>query len=434
MANDLDARMPPWDDKAERAVLGAMLRENSCILAVMKLIRAASFYKQCHQLMFDCIVEIVVVLGMPADAVTLGNEVYQRDAVADIGGYGYIVEIWEAAPSVANAEDYAQIVRGCAIKRALMRVGHEIEAAAMHPGDDWKAVLDQAEKAIFEISKKVRKAETVHFGARVDEMVDRMDARKTRKEGQLLQTGIKSLDKITGGLDEGNLIVIGARTGIGKTIVSLNLAFNFAEEGHPVLLISLEQPGVELAERVISSRSNIEAYCIRQAIIQESQEKQFFDAIDSVKKTPVWISDTPRQTVIDIVAAIRQMVHKHGVKCVFIDYLQLISSEDRRVQRHEQLAEMTRQLKLAARETGARVFLLAQIGRESEKGVDKRPQIHQLRESGATEQDADVILLLFCEDQTTSEMDVIVGKNRHGLTGVAKVHFDRRRLKIMDRV
>ncbi len=428
-------RLASWASiyDASAPALGAMLRDNALVHQMMQIVRPASFYKYAHQLIYDCIIELVVAKAGVADPVTLANLLQERGSVEDVGGYGYIAEVWESAGALHVAE-HAQIVRGHAIKRAISVIGGEIRELAMEAGADWKVVLDEAEKKLFAVSKKVRSATTEHFATKVQEMLERMDQRKNRNAENLLMSGWTRLDKITEGIDEGNLVVIGARTGVGKTVVALNLAFNFAEEGHPVFIVSLEQPGVELAERVVAGRSNVEAFLIRKAIIEPSREAEFFRAVEDIKATPVWISDTPTQTILDITASIRQASHLHGIKAAFIDYLQLVTPEDRTMKRHEQIAEMTRMLKLVARETGVRVFLLAQINRESEKSGDKRPQLHQLRESGSIEQDIDVAFLLYCESQTTNQMEIIVAKNRHGICGTAHVHFDRRRLKIMDPV
>jgi replicative DNA helicase len=435
MATDaaLESRLPPSDREAERSVLGSMLRDNSVIPEVMLLVNAKSFYQFAHQTIFHAIAE-VFGRQVPVDPVTLADCIHERGLTQDIGGAAYIVEIWDAAPSVSNAIHYAEIVRGYAIKRALVRVGHEIEGLG-YEGGDWKHILGEAEKKLFAISSKVRKVTLKPFADAVTRCLDRMDARRTRDQDKLLMTGLRKLDAITGGIDAGNLVIIGARPGVGKTVLAMNLAFDIAEEGDPILIVSIEQEDIELAERMLSNRSNVPAYQIRRARLDlAADENKLLDAADWLKKAKVIISDEPTQTTTDICASIRQAKHKHGIRCCFIDYLQLITPEDTRIPRQEQVANMTRSLKLIARETGVIVFLLAQINRESEQGADKRPKLHQLRESGAIEANADVCWLLHCEDPTEPTIEVIVAKNRHGLTGPARMHFDRTRLKILDTV
>lgn len=424
-------RLSPWDERAEASLLGSILRDNSLLSDVLNLVRAGSFYKYAHQVLFDCMVELIVVRAVPADAVTVADLVQDRELQEDIGGYQYLIELWEAA-TISHALEHAQIVRGYAIKRALLRASKTIEELALSPGSDWQCALDGAEASLFAISGKVRTTEIVPFSKAVDEMLDRMDARKKRQEERLLLTGITAIDRVLDGIDEGNLICIGARTGIGKTVLAMNLAFNIAEQGRPVLVVSLEQSRVELAERVVSSRSQVEAWRIRKGLLLETQEASFFTAVSDVKGSKVFITDTPGQTVMTIAAAIRQKVAKDGVTAVFIDYLQLIAPDDERAKRHEQVGKMTRDLKLVARQTGVRIFILAQINRESEKSGDKRPRLDQLRESGSIEQDSDIVLLLHRPDKTASEMEVIIAKNRHGLESIVSVYFDKNRLKIMD--
>jgi replicative DNA helicase len=436
MAEDreLEQRLPPHDQAAERSVIGSMLRDNSVIAPVTLVVNAKSFYQYAHQVLFDAIKDLFVNRRIPADPVTLADYLHEKNVMQDIGGAAYIIDLWDAAPSTSNVEHYAQIVRGSAIRRALIQIGHKIQGLGFECGD-WKEGLDEAERLLFGISQKVRTTETVPFADAVDGYLTIMDERAKNIDRKLLNTGLTHLDAITGGFGEGQLIIIGARPGVGKTILAMNLAFDIADEGHTVSVISLEQSKEELAERMLANRSGVPSYQLRNARIElASDTDRFFEAVNDLKRSSVLISDTPKQTANDICAGIRMAVNKKKASAIFIDYLQLVEPEDKKVNRQEQVSEITRQMKLVARETGARVFLLAQINRESEKAADKRPQLHQLRESGAIEANADVALLLHCEDQTSNEMEIIVAKNRFGLNGIAKVFFDRKRLKILNRV
>lgn len=424
-------RLPPNDRAAETGLLGAMLKDNSVIPEVMQILRPASFYQYAHQLIFDAMSHIAVTLGQTVDAVVLANLLNEREEMSEMGGAAYLVTLWESSSS--NPVQCAQIIRGCAIKRAIALAAREIEEEAFAPGSDWKTVLDKAESLIFGISGKVRTTEVRPFSHSVTEMLERVDDIKTKKGSLIIPSGLTRLDAVIDGFDEGNLITIAARTGVGKTVAALNFCFNIAEQGVPCLFVSLEQPGIELAQRVVSSRGSIEAWRIRKGVILPEQEQDFLNAADIVKSSPVFLADDPDQTVMSTAAIIRQQVLKNKVQVVFIDYIQLMTPEDEKEKRHEQIGRMTRTLKKIARQTGVRIVMLAQINRESEKGADKRPYIHQLRESGSIEQDSDMILMLHRPDKESPVLEVIVGKHRHGVEAVVECRFDAARLRICDK-
>ncbi len=433
MAQDkeLEARLPPSDRSAEMAILGCMLRDNACIAEVIKHVRAASFYQFCNQLIFGAITEIVMVENRPADPVTLADFLHASGSTNEVGGAAYIIELWESAPATGNVVQYAAIVRGYAIKRALIQVGHDIQEYAFE-GGDWQEILDRSEKRLYSITSKVRAAETVHFSTAIKESIDRIGERSEKKtNGNGLLTGWASLDQILGVIDPGDLVIVGARPSVGKTAFAVGLACQMASNGIPGFISSLEQKRIELADRTIAAYTPLNSHLIRTGDVGHYADK-VLDASAKVSKLPLWIDDDPEQTVMDIISNMRRMNAQHGVQVAFIDYLQLIDPEDARVNRQEQVATITKRLKKATRSLGMVTVLLAQLNRDVEKRSDGRPKLSDLRESGAIEQDADVVLLLHPPEDGGLQLEVIVAKDRKGAKGSAILAFDKATSRIIE--
>lgn len=431
MAQDaaLQERLPPNDRDAERAVLGCMLRDNSTVADIVQVVRGTSFYHYAHRVIFDAIVELAVTRNVPADPVTLFDCLHETDQTGDIGGPAYIVEIWDAAPATSNAVHYAQIVRGFAIKRALCHVGNEIAKIGMEPGD-WKEALDECEKKLSAISGKCRSSQIQHFSAAVRESIDRMGERSTNPARQGIVSGWPTLDKILGCMDPGDLVVVAARPSVGKTAFMMNLACLLTTNGVPVFVASLEQAAIELADRTLAAYAPLNLGMIRDGRIAGHEEK-LLNASSKISKLPITFDHNSEQSVLDIIASMRRS-YKNGVKVAMIDYLQLIQADDTRANRQEQVASMTRKIKIAARQIGIIVVLLAQLNRESDKRADGRPKLSDLRESGAIEQDSDVVMLLHTAAEDSLQMEVIVAKNRKGQKGSAILAFDKATSRIVE--
>lgn len=432
MAQDaaLQERLPPNDRDAERAVLGCMLRDNSTIADVCQLVRGASFYQFSHRTIFDALVDIVVNENRPADAVTLADFLKETDRVQDIGGYAYIVELWDAAPVTANAVEYAQIVRGMAIKRALFHIGTEIANLGMEPGD-WREQLDAAESKLGAISQKTRGTQIQHFSAAIREAIDRMGERSTNPERLGTVTGWPTLDKTIGCMDPGDLVIVAARPSVGKTAFMMNLACMLSTyDGSPCFVVSLEQAAIELADRTLAAYAPLNLELIRDGKIAGHEEKLLV-ASSKISKLPITFDHNPEQTVLDVISSMRRSQQK-GVKVCMIDYLQLIKADDTRMNRQEQVATITKKIKIASRQLGLITILLAQLNRESEKRADGRPKLSDLRESGAIEQDADIVMLLHTDSEDSLQLEVIVAKNRKGKKGSAIMAFDKATSRIME--
>ncbi len=424
----LPDRVPPQSKEAEMGVLGSILRQNDVLNEVQQVVRADNFYYDAHQKIYDAIVE-TYNSGKPVDAVILFEVLKQRQQLEDIGGPAYIAELWDAAPTAANAEYYARIVREKAIVRNLIHANTELLRDAYDgtmPADE---LLGTAERRILEIAEKGTVGEMKTLEVAMKEALDRIDARSTGNLSEVgVPTGYVDLDNLTAGLHESELVIIAARPGIGKTAFALNLVRHaVVDERMPVFFVSLEMARVELAERLLACQSRVDSFKLRKGNLNSTDIGRLMDAAEQLKGTPrepvkLFIDDTPAQTMLRIAANARRLKLKHNLRMVVIDYLQLIEPENRRDPRQEQVAQISRRLKFLAKELKIPVVALAQVNRASEDRQDHKPRLSDLRESGSLEQDADTVMILhrpgvFDREQGDNILEVIIGKQRNGPTG-----------------
>jgi replicative DNA helicase len=419
-------RLPPQSRDAERSVLGAMLRDNLVINDVLQiLVRAEDFYFDAHQKLFSAIKDTYNA-GQPVDLVILTEALKGRKHLEDVGNVEYLADLWEAAPTAANAEYYARIVRDKAITRNLIHASTEILRDAydqVQPADD---LLGQAERKILEIAEKGITGNTTTLMDAIGEAYTRIDQRTGKKPGSVsgVASGFVDLDALTAGFQNSELIILAARPSIGKTAFSLNLVRHvIVEEKLPVFFVSLEQAKVELAERLLAAQARVDSHKLRTGHLASDDIGKLHVAGDTLRHSAkLFIDDTPGQGMLRIAASARRLKIKEDIRLVVIDYLQLIEPENRRDPRQEQVAQISRRLKFLARELELPVMALAQVNRSSEDRQDHRPRLADLRESGSIEQDADTCLMLhrpgrFDGGQEDNIIEVIVAKQRNGPTG-----------------
>jgi replicative DNA helicase len=418
-------RLPPQSRDAERCVLGSMLRDpGGAIPDVLQIIRADYFYFDAHQKIFLA-VHSLYDEAQPVDLVILADRLKQLKQLDDVGGYGYLGELWDAAPTAANAEYYAKIVREKAITRNLIHAGTEILRDAYDQAQPADQLLEGAERKVLEIAQLGATGQTYELKNVVSEVFDRIDVRM--KQGHQstsgLATGFADLDEITAGLQNSELIILAARPSVGKTAFSLNITRHIVvEEKQPVFFVSLEQSRIELAERLMCSQGRVDSHRLRKGHLSAEDMDRLLEAGDVLRNAPLFIDDTPAQGMMRIAANARRLKLRQGLKLVVIDYLQLIEPENRRDPRQEQVAQISRRLKFLARELSIPVVALAQVNRSSEDRQDHRPRLSDLRESGSIEQDADTCFLLHRQEKTDPNqrddtIEVIIGKQRNGPTG-----------------
>jgi replicative DNA helicase len=417
-------RLPPQSRDAERCVLGSMLRENAVIADVVQIIRQENFYFDAHQKIFQAIVEIYDT-GRPVDLIILADKLKQQGLIEDVGGYPYLGDLWECAPTAANAEYYAHIVRDKGIVRNLIHASTEILRDAydqIQPADD---LLAKAEREILNIAEKGVTGTTSTLQQAIVEAYNRMDARKKGGHSDLsgVPSGYVDLDHLTAGFQNSELVILAARPSVGKTAMALNFVRNIVvNEGIPVFFVSLEQARIELAERLLVAQARVDSHKLRKGALSADEIGRVMHAGGTFHKAKLFIDDTPSQNMLRIAANARRLKLRENIRLVVIDYLQLIEPENRRDPRQEQVSQISRRLKFLARELEIPVIALAQVNRTSEDRQDHRPRLSDLRESGAIEQDADTVMMLHRPGKADGGIDdnlieVIVAKQRNGPTG-----------------
>ncbi|GIW81017.1 MAG: replicative DNA helicase [Gemmatales bacterium] len=429
-------RLPPHSRDAERSVLGSLLRDNSVIGDVMQIVRTQNFYVDAHQKIFQAIVSLYDA-GKPVDLVVLAEELKKLNQIEDIGGYAYLAELWDAAPTAANAEHYALIVRDKAIVRHLIHASTEILRDAYDQNMPADELLESAERRILDIAQMGIMGQTYSLKDALSEAYDRIDIRHQSEFTSIsgLPTGFIDLDEKTAGLQNSELIIIAARPSHGKTAFALNVARHIAvEEGFPVFFVSLEQSRIELAERLLCMQARVDSFKLRKGHLNSEDMEKLMIAADELRRGQIFIDDTPSQGLLRIAANARRLKLRHGIRAVFIDYLQLIEPDNRRDSRQEQVANLSRRLKFLARELKIPVVALAQVNRGAEDRTDHTPRLSDLRESGAIEQDADTVFLLHRPEmyepgQHQGLMEVHIAKQRNGPTGEINLTFLKQYLR-----
>lgn len=426
-------RLPPHSKEAERGVLGGLLRDPDTMSSVVMILRPENFYFDAHQKIYQALIDLNNE-GKPLDLVILFEKLKNQKMLEDVGGLAYITEVWEAVPTGANAEYHARIVRDHAMIRSLIHTGNEILRDAYDRSQSADELVAQSERKIMDIAKASMVGETIDLSVAITDAFNRIDA---RQRGDLslsgIPTGYVDIDNMTGGFQKNELVIIAARPSVGKTAFALNIIRNIiVEEQASVLFVSLEQSRIEIAERLLCNQSRVDSHRLRVGHTSADEIAKLMDAGDILRRTKLYIDDTPSRNMLQIGATARRLMKKEekrgGLKLVVIDYLQLIEPENRRDPRQEQVAQISRRLKFLARELQIPVIALAQVNRSSEDRQDHRPRLADLRESGSIEQDADTCMMLhrpgkFDGGQEDNVLEVIIAKQRNGPTGEVNLTY-----------
>lgn len=426
--------MPPCSEQAERSVLGSILRINLVLDEVLSIVGVDDFYHDAHQKIFAAIVTLCLDRRQRADLVTLAELLKQQGLIQDIGGYSYLADIWESSPAAANVEYYAKIVRDKSVMRQLIHASTDTlrNAYSGMPSDE---ALEEAERCIFAIGESVNPSETKSLEEHAREAFDRIDGRIVERS---LPSGFLQLDKLIDGFKAGQLALIAARPSHGKTSLAACLAMQFMRLDAPFIFVSLEESGVSMAQRLLSAESGVPLSHITSRKLNDEEMRRLILANNRMNKGLMHISDTSGQTVQRIAANARRLKRRHGIQAVIIDYVQLVAPRDRKPPRHEQVAEISRSLKIMARDLDVPVIALAQLNRGPEDRSDHKPRMADLRESGSLEADADLGLLLhrpemYDQNDRPGEIEVIVDKQRLGPRGIATLAYVADCMKITDR-
>lgn len=394
-----------------------MLRDNAVIPDVMGILSAESFAFDAHAKIFRVAADLLAS-GNPVECILLANELRARKQIDDIGGYGYLADLLECAPTAANAEYYSAIVRDKATLRKMIGICTEICRDAYSQVGEVDDLVSYAQREFLNVQGDTRRARTVIMADLIGEVEREID-RRAKHKGEVtgIPTGLIDLDILTSGFHPGELAIIAARPSIGKTALAVNVCVN-ASDRHSSVLFNLEMARMELGTRILCGASGVSSQAVRSGRLNQEQVRKLINAGSVLRPARVWFDDSPNQRVRQILATCRQLRSREKIDLAVIDYLQLIAVEDRRTNRNEQVAEITRSLKLMARELEIPVICLSQLSRGSEQREDKRPRLSDLRDSGAIEQDADTVIFLHRpgaqSTEPTERIDAIVAKQRNG--------------------
>ncbi|HVF75934.1 MAG TPA: replicative DNA helicase [Acidimicrobiales bacterium] len=423
-------RVPPHNLQAEESLLGAMLLSRDAIVDAVQIVGADDFYKPAHGHVFEAITSLYGQ-GEPVDPVTVSDELRRADLLDHIGGSATLVSLQANTPAISNAARYARIVEEHALLRRLIGVAGEIAELGYDVPDDVEAAVDRAESMVFEVAQRRVTDTTKPLRDLLAASLDRLEALYDRGESITgVPTGFTDLDDRLSGLQPSNLLIVGARPAMGKTSFALNIAAHAAMEGNtPTLIFSLEMSHLEITQRLICAEARVEASRMRNGRLHDSDWGKISHAVGRLGEAPIYIDDNPMITVMDIRAKARRLKSREGLGLVIIDYLQLMSGRSNAENRQVEISEISRGLKILARELSVPVIALSQLSRQLEMRADKRPQLADLRESGALEQDADVVMFLYRDEVYNSESpdrgtaEVIVSKHRSGPTGTTQLAF-----------
>jgi len=434
---DLPGRVPPHNEDAERAVIGALLLAGERIPEVAELLTADDFHNRRHQALFECLVQLSN-RDLPIDFVSVGEALLAAGRFQAVGGNEYLLELAQGVTSAAHLTHHAQIVIETSVLRRLIREATEIieEAFGTRPdGESVRRLLDESEHKIFSIARAGRREGVEAIRAALQETFERLE-KKAKRDLTGLPTGFYELDERLCGLNAGDLIILAARPSMGKTALALNLIEHAAmsrHEGEPrtpcVLLFSLEMGRQQIASRMLCSYAKVDAHRLRTGRIPDEEYSALAEAAGELERLSVFIDDTPALSVMALRGRARRLKAQHGLDLIVVDYLQLMS-HPKAESRQMEISSISRSLKALARELNVPVVALAQLSRAVEAREEKRPQLSDLRESGSIEQDADVVLLLYRReyyfpdsDADRGKAEVIIAKHRNGPTGEVKLQF-----------
>ncbi len=433
--NDVDAslhKVPPQNAEAEQSVLGAILLDNQALNNVLEVLEAKNFYSEGHRKIFSAIIELSD-RSEPTDLITLTNILKNKKQLDSVGGAVYLASLVDNVPSAANVSHYAKIVKEKAVLRQLIGTATGILKNSYEAGTDVDQVLDEAEHAIFEISEnKIRPSfyQLKNIIKDSFKTIERLYENKNLITG--VPTGFERLDDLTSGLQKSDLIIIAGRPSMGKTAFALNLASHAAVEmGLPVAVFSLEMAKEQLALRMLAADAKVDSQRLRRGLIGETDWPKLTAAASRLPEAPIFIDDTPAITVLEMKAKARRLKAENGLELVVLDYLQLMRAGGRKDSREQEISEISRSLKALAKELNVPVIALSQLNRKVEDRTNRRPQMADLRESGAIEQDADVIAFIYRDEVYNKSEDnpekgiaeIIIGKQRNGPVGTVKVAF-----------
>lgn len=417
-------RIPPHSVESEQSILGSILLDKDAIITVTETIKPDDFYKEAHKIIYECMITLSNK-GEPIDLITLTEELRKQGHLNDIGGISYITSLSTIVPTTSNVKYYADIVKEKSVLRKLIKASNEIINLGYSGATKIEDVLEQAEKSIFDISQEKTSDDFKSINLVLMDAYDMIEKLYTNKSDVTgITTGFKDLNKKINGLQRTDLILIAARPAMGKTAFSLNLVQNAALKGDAsVAVFSLEMSKEQLVQRMLSSQSSVELKKIKTGTLNDNDWPRIIDAMAVLSDAKIHIDDTPGIKISELRSKCRKLKIEKGLDLVLIDYLQLMEGEGNNESRQQEISKISRSLKILAKELNCPVVALSQLSRAPEQRADHRPMLSDLRESGAIEQDADIVIFLYrdeyyhADSESKNIGEVIIAKNRHGETG-----------------
>ena len=423
-------RIPPHNQEAEQAVLGCMLLDSDIIPTVTELIRSEDFYRDDHREICEAIIDLAEKAG-PIDIITVSEQLKLRGTLDNIGGLDYLANISNGVPTTGNARHYAKIVEEKSLLRKLIKAAADISSMSYEASEEAVYVLDKAEKSIFDILQKRNTQGFTHIKDVLLETFNRLeDLYNSKSFITGIPTGFSDLDYKTAGLQNSDLVLIAARPGMGKTSMALNIAqYAAVQKNVPVAMFNLEMSKDQLVNRMLCSEVMVDSQKMRTGKLEDDDWNKIAQALAPLSEAPIYIDDTPGISVMDIRSKCRRLKLEKNLGLVVIDYLQLMQGRGRTENRQQEVSEISRSLKILAKELNVPVVTMSQLSRGPESRTDHRPMLSDLRESGAIEQDADIVMFLYRDDYYNPDTEkkniaeVIIAKHRNGSTGTIELRW-----------
>lgn len=421
-------KIPPHSVESEQSILGSILLDKHAMVTVSEIIKPEDFYKEAHKIIYDAMMSLSNK-GEPIDLITLTEALKKDDSLDIVGGISYLTSLSTIVPTTSNVKYYADIVKEKSVFRKLIKASNDILNLGYNNATKIEEILEQAEKKIFDISQEKASDDFKGINEVLMSAYDSLEDLYNNKGGVTgITTGFTDLDKKINGLQRTDLILIAARPAMGKTAFSLNLVQNSAlQAGISAAVFSLEMSKEQLVQRMLSAQSTVELKKLKTGNIDENDWPRIIDSMAVLSNSKIYIDDTPGITIPEMRSKCRKLKMEKGLDLILIDYLQLMEGDGKNESRQQEISKISRSLKMIAKELNCPVVALSQLSRAPEQRSDHRPMLSDLRESGAIEQDADIVMFLYRDEYYNPDSDrknigeVIIAKNRHGETGTAEL-------------
>ena len=429
MTENSDTRMPPHALEAEKTVLGALMVDKDAITQIADVLGVGDFYKEAHNVIYDAMLRLYEH-NDPIDVLSLSNSLEEKRTIDTVGGPTYLASLVRGVTSASNITYYAKIIQKKAVLRRLITVASEINELGYNEAEDIEKVLDDAEQKIFSVSQKSLKQEFTPIKTILGEAFDRLDdLHKNKGVMRGVPTGFMDLDDLLSGLQKSDLIILAARPSVGKTSLALDIARQVGTLARiPVGIFSLEMSADQLVDRMIAAESNLDLWRLRTGNLKDSDFTKINEAMGTLSEAPIFIDDTSSANIMEMRTMARRLQAEHDLGLIIIDYLQLMEGRGNE-NRVQEISEISRGLKMLAKELNIPIVALSQLSRAVESRPDQRPKLSDLRESGSIEQDADVVMFIYREDRVNPDTEnkgvaeIIVAKHRNGPVGTKQLYF-----------